>query len=258
MTSNSQQPILIPLPEAAHRWARIFASKQLDVPSGRKVYLNTLSVFIVDDYLQELGISTDLEGSDSWYPGLTTRTDAADLELIDIGKIECRPLFAEDTKLQLPESIPSNVIGYIAIQLNDALDTASLIGYSPILSDINNKSIDLKDLQPIADLPNYLGKIRDGYSILDSETDNPVITELLAEIESSLLSSFVAQCRRIYEDGNITPRGKKLQIQTLLDPSLLAGSQKSKAERETDYNKQEKIRNLAASWLEILDRIWAD
>ena len=262
MTSNPQQPIAIPLPEAAHRWAQIFASKQLDVPSGKQVYFNILSVFAVDDYLQELGISTDLQSSDSWYPGLTTRTDAADLELIDIGKIECRALFGEDTSIQLPESLPSNAIGYIAVRLNDALDTATLVGYSPILSDIEARSIEIQDLQPIADLPNYLGKIRDGYNALDPDTDSPVIIALLAQIESSLLSSaeFVAQCTRIYNNNDLTPRLKKIEIQALLNPSLVAGNQKghSRGQSDSDPTKKDEIRNLAAGWLEILDRIWAE
>jgi hypothetical protein len=260
MTSNPQQPIAIPLPEAAHRWAQIFASKQLDVSSGKQVYFNTLSVFAVDDYLQELGISTDLQGSDSWYPGLTTRPDAADLELIDIGKIECRALFGEDISIQLPESLPNDAIGYIAVRLNDDLNTATLIGYSPILTDIEARSIDIQDLQPIADLPNYLGKIRDGYNALDPDTDSPVIIALLAQIESSSLSAFVAQCKQIYDNSELTPKFKKIEIQALLSPSLVAGNRKScnREQPDSDPNKKDEIRNLAAGWLEILDRIWAE
>ncbi len=260
MTSHPQQPIAIPLPEAAHYWAQIFASKQLDVPSGKQVYFNTLSVFAVDDYLQELGISTDLQGSDSWYPGLTTRPDAADLELIDIGKIECRALFGADTSIQLPESLPSNEIGYIAVRLNDDLNTATLIGYSPILNDIKARSIDIQDLQSIADLPNYLGKIRDGYHALNPDTNSPVIIALLAQIESSSLSAFVAQCKRIYDNSELTPRSKKSEIQALLNPLLVAGNHKghNREQPDSDLSKKAEIRNLAAGWLEILDRIWAD
>jgi Protein of unknown function (DUF1822) len=258
MTSHLQQPIEIPLPEAAHRWAQMFASKQLDVPSGKQVYYNTLSVFAVDEYLQQLGIATDLQGSDSWYPGLTSRPDAADLKLPNIGKIECRPIFAEDVRLQLPESIPSSNIGYIAVQLNDALDTAVLVGYSPILKDDLERSIDFDELKPMADLANYLGKIRDGYSVFDTQADSEIITTLLSQIDTYLLSSFIAKSVSIHENKSISSIGKRIQIQTLLNSTSLAGSQRTTGHHLSDeiVNQENHIRSLSTAWLEILNGVW--
>jgi Protein of unknown function (DUF1822) len=246
----------ITLPPEAHRWAQLFASKQSDVPTGKQVYYNTLSVFAVDDYLHTLGIATNLEDSDSWYPGLTSPPDSAELKLVDLGAIECRPVLATATEVVLP--FPGNEIAYVIVQLSAALDSVTLCGYAQANT---TGTIDLNNLRPIEDLPNYLGKLRDGFDrleIIDLERLDPLMSEFLAEVSAREMLSLLARSLPIYE-SDARERSKKLEFQQLLGSNFATTSVKKSANIEEqqleELQQADKIRDLAAGWLEILNQI---
>jgi Protein of unknown function (DUF1822) len=246
----------ITLPPEAHRWAQLFASKQSDVPTGKQVYYNTLSVFAVDDYLHSLGIATNLEDSDSWYPGLTSPPDSTELKLVGLGAIECRPVLATATEVVLP--FPGDEIAYVIVQLSAALDSVTLCGYAQAHT---TGTIDLTSLRPIEDLTNYLGKLRDGFDRLeniDLEQSNSLMSEFLAEVSDREMLSLLARSLPIYE-SDARERSKKLEIQQLLGSSFATTSVKKspniEAQQLEESQKEDKIRNLAAGWLEILNQI---
>ena len=245
----------ITLPPEAHRWAQLFASKQSDVPTGKQVYYNTLSVFAVDDYLHSLGIATNLEDSNSWYPGLTSPPDSAELKLVGLGAIECRPVLAEATEVVLP--FPGDEIAYVVVRLSAALDTVTFCGYVPANT---TGTIALASLRPIEDLTNYLGKLRDGGDRLEIivEQLDPTMRAFLEELSHRGMLSLLARSLPIYE-SDARERSKKLEIQQLLGSSFATTSVKKSPNIEEqqleELQQADKIRDLAAGWLEILNQI---
>ncbi|NJL67260.1 MAG: DUF1822 family protein, partial [Microcoleus sp. SM1_3_4] len=94
MTNHSTIDESLPLPitQKAIRWARQFASEQCHPHKKEQIYLNTLAVLAVRNYLKILDIETDLSQCDSWNPAIRLFDDVADLYVKGLGKIECRPI----------------------------------------------------------------------------------------------------------------------------------------------------------------------
>jgi hypothetical protein len=127
----AQPSITIPLSQIAHDLATQFAAEQKNPQKGTQVYLNTLAVYAVHTYLKWLQVESDLEQSDSWHPALRSLFNTADLVIPNIGKLECRPILPEATEVLIPAEVSEDRLGYIGVQLNEAIDQAHLIGFIP-------------------------------------------------------------------------------------------------------------------------------
>jgi hypothetical protein len=94
MTDIAEMPqsVLMPITQAAQQIARQFAIEQPTEEKALQVYLNTLAVYAVNNYLRIMDISTDLKGGDSWNPVIRFACDVADLWVTGVGRLECRPL----------------------------------------------------------------------------------------------------------------------------------------------------------------------
>ncbi|MEM7714053.1 MAG: DUF1822 family protein [Cyanobacteria bacterium P01_A01_bin.68] len=140
---NSTQPdyLQIPLGKDAHQKAEEFAAEQDDLDKGKQVYLNTLAVYAVNNYLKWLSIETALHQSDSWNWSTRTFFDIADLMLPNIGRIECRPVLPGEEVVVLPQEVTQERIGYIAVRFNKQLDFVEILGFVPARPIINNSEI---------------------------------------------------------------------------------------------------------------------
>ena len=130
---NSTQPnyLQIPLGKDAHQKAEEFAAEQDSVEKGKQVYLNTLAVYAVNNYLKWLNIETALHQSDSWNWSIRTFFDIADLMLPSIGRIECRPVLPGENAVVLPQEVTQERIGYVAVQFSKQLDFVEILGFVP-------------------------------------------------------------------------------------------------------------------------------
>jgi len=140
---NSTQPdyLQIPLGKDAHQKAEEFAAEQDDIDKGKQVYLNTLAVYAVNNYLKWLSIETALYQSDSWNWSTRTFFDIADLMLPNVGRIECRPVLPGEEVVVLPQEVTQERIGYIAVRFNKQLDFVQILGFVPARPIINNSEI---------------------------------------------------------------------------------------------------------------------
>ena len=140
---NSTQPdyLQIPLGKDAHQKAEEFAVEQDDLDKGKQVYLNTLAVYAVNNYLKWLSIETALHQSDSWNWSTRTFFDIADLMLPNVGRIECRPVLPGEEVVVLPQEVTQERIGYIAVRFNKQLDFVEILGFVPARPIINNSEI---------------------------------------------------------------------------------------------------------------------
>ncbi len=136
----------MPITQQERQLAEQFASQQRHPQRHEQVYLNTLAVLAVRDYLKIIDIETDLTQCDSWNPVMRLFSDAADLYITGLGKIECRPIKSrhqsqdngnQNSSAHLPEVCPVPIeamaerIGYIAVEIDEEQKEARLLGFSP-------------------------------------------------------------------------------------------------------------------------------
>ena len=147
----------LPLGTSAHDRAKDFSLYQVNPKKARQVYLNTLTVWSVQIYLNLLGWKTSLETSESWNPMFQSLMDVADLDIINCGKIECRRIKSSTNLISVPAEVWFGRIGYIAVELSPSLQEAKLLGF---VSQLNEGKIFLSTLQSLEDLPTYLEQQR--------------------------------------------------------------------------------------------------
>lgn len=131
MESTQPNYLQVPLGKDAHKKAEVFAAEQDSVEKGKQVYLNTLAVYAVNNYLKWLNIETALHQSDSWNWSIRTFFDIADLMLPSVGRIECRPVLPGDDAVVLPQEVTQERIGYVAVQFSKQLDSVEILGFVP-------------------------------------------------------------------------------------------------------------------------------
>lgn len=141
MTSTQPNRLRVPLGKFAHQKAEEFAAEQDSVEKGKQVYLNTLAVYAVDNYLKWLNVETALNQSDSWNWNIRTFFDIADLMLPNVGRIECRPVLPDENALVLPQEVTQERIGYVAVRLTKQLDFVEILGFVPARAIIGQPEI---------------------------------------------------------------------------------------------------------------------
>ncbi|NJK50722.1 DUF1822 family protein [Candidatus Gracilibacteria bacterium] len=158
MSANTD-PCIFPVPLAlsAHLQAKKFRSYQSNPHKATQVYLNTLAVYATNYYLQCLGFKTNLEKSDSWNPTLQTLMDVADLEVVDCGKLECRALMTQTNYLWVPAEVWSDRIGCVAVQFDESLRQATLLGFTEKATECK---LEITQLRSLELFPGYLNRLR--------------------------------------------------------------------------------------------------
>jgi len=161
MTSMTELiPLMVPLDAEAHHLAAELAAEQSTPKKGKQVYLNCMAVYAVHRYLQWMEWKTDLHAGDSWSPYLSGLLDATDLVLPGKGRLECRPVLPGETTFTLPMDVAEDLIGYVAVQLEEPLDLVQLLGFFPAVAPDNPlEVIEVADLLPIDALTERLEEL---------------------------------------------------------------------------------------------------
>jgi hypothetical protein len=146
----------VPLSFEAHSLAQECCKQLSDSNKAKQVYLNTLAVYAVNFYLRCLEFGTDAEHSDSRNPIYLRFMNVADLIVKRLGKLECRPVLPETEVCQIPPEVRAGRIGYVAVELNQSLKQATLLGFTPTAV----ATVPLEQLRSLAEFPEYLNRIR--------------------------------------------------------------------------------------------------
>ncbi|WP_159786238.1 DUF1822 family protein [Sodalinema gerasimenkoae] len=148
-------------------------SQYQDKPDkSEQVYRNVLAVLAVYYYCQCMGIETRLESSYVWNPAWQVLANSADLELANLGRVECCPVAANAHSVTIAQEAQSNKIGYIAVTLDEASHEAILLGFCERLRGKGEQF----SLQDWDDLEAFLSKVED--LELQSSPDPPHLTQL--------------------------------------------------------------------------------
>jgi hypothetical protein len=146
----------VPLSSSAHHLAEQFRRQQSNPKKAKQVYLNTLAVSAVNFYLRCMGVETDWEGSQSRNPVMLSILDVADVEIPNLGKLECRPVLPQDKVVHIPSEVWSDRIGYVVVQFDESLRVATLLGFSQTAG---SGELGISQLRSLEDLLEHLRHI---------------------------------------------------------------------------------------------------
>jgi hypothetical protein len=157
MNLDQSSMFIAPLGAPVHRLAQRFYNQHANPHIAKRVYLNTLAVSAVQFYLECMGIESNHETSHSHNAVMQAMLDTADLNLPDLGRLECRPVLAEARAMQIPAEVWSDRIGYVAVQLEPSLKNAKLLGF--ILSP-GDGAISIQKLRSLDQLLEHLRQLK--------------------------------------------------------------------------------------------------
>ena len=109
-SSTENCAISLPITAQIRYIANQFAARQQTKEKAEQILLNTIAVSIVNNYLDMLGIHTDLAHSDSRNPVMQLCVNVADLEIVGIGKLECRPIIGNANSCHVPSQLPNSLV----------------------------------------------------------------------------------------------------------------------------------------------------
>ncbi|MBD2092540.1 DUF1822 family protein [Microcoleus sp. FACHB-1515] len=157
MTNPELEPIAVTIPLTLSAHARATQFRQQHLQKSSQVYLNSLAVSAVEIYLQRLEFDTNFAASASANPLMRALMDVADLAIDHHGVLECRPVLPNARDVLIPAEVWSDRIGFVAVQLDSGLQTATLLGF---VETVTTEKVALSELRSIEFLPSYLNSIR--------------------------------------------------------------------------------------------------
>lgn len=153
--SSRPEPLTftVPLALSAHRQAQQRLRHHPPGPKAQQVYLKSLAIYAVNYYLRCLGWETDCSLGERQDAILSTLMDTADVVVVGCGRLECCPLLPGETALHIPPEDWSERLGFVAVQLDEPLRQATLIGF---LEQVQQTPVPLEQLRSLDDLGDYL------------------------------------------------------------------------------------------------------
>ncbi|MEH2400817.1 DUF1822 family protein [Nostoc sp.] len=149
--------LTLPISQSARITAQQFANQQPNPEKAEQVRLNTLAVWVVNDYLEMMDIPTDLQASDSWNCVMRLCGNIADLEVPSVGRLECRPVQEHQQICSIPPETWEERVGYLVVQFDESLQEARLLGFMPSVA---TETLPLEQLQPLEAFIDHLSQLR--------------------------------------------------------------------------------------------------
>lgn len=234
----------IPISNLARQKAAQMAAICPDTNCQASIEQNLLATIVVHDYLILQGYLPDLAASDCWNPLLGRMGLTADLEVSQIGRLECCAMAPQQTSCKVPEEGQWGRVSYIAVELDQEACWGWLLGFKPANDPINNlEKLERGDLLAIDELGLYLQRLRSLWMILQ-ESSEPWPKELRTEI--------VVLLERIYRTQSSIKRPARAaqEVSQLYDSELLGTSDRelvtSNREKDSSTNRDLKrfLRNV--------------
>lgn len=150
MEKETMDTFAVSLTLEAHERAKDLARQQPTRYKAKQVYLNTLAVYAGRCYLQCCGLETGWEDCDSSNPIRQLLMDVADLEVKNLGgRLEFRPVLPDSEFVHIPSDVWDDRMGYVAVQLDQSLRQATLLGFTKTVS---QEEVPLSELHSLEDL----------------------------------------------------------------------------------------------------------
>ena len=260
MTITDNDTMNIPIPMEAHDYAQKFAAQQPDSEKKTQVYLNTLVVYAVDNFLKMMDIKTDLEASDFWNPAIRFYQNVADLVVVDRGKLECRFVLPEQDKIELPLEVFEDRIGYILVRLDQSLQFGEILGFLP-MDDPEEmpEELEVDELEHIEVLFECLQRLESANSAFSAEVD-PVFSRVKDRLAMDNFTNIIAQLEWIYRTKKSYEwrAATKSLFVTYLDDEKeeLASNLMANVKEDDVQDRDVKLSDLAEDLMNKLVEIW--
>ncbi|MCT7993454.1 DUF1822 family protein [Laspinema olomoucense] len=185
MMTNLTIPMLIA--RTSRRLAKQFALEQPNRQKAEQVYFNTLAICVVKDYLEWMGIATEVSAAESWNAIARLGSNVADLPVTGLGRIECRPMREHEPNCHIPPEVWCDRIGYVVVQIQDSLKEATILGF---INRIDSQQFPLNQLQPIETLLTTLAELRLGVSSNNAIASQSPVVLLSQWLQGSFAESW--------------------------------------------------------------------
>lgn len=149
--------LTLPITQSDRRTAQEFAHHQPTAAKADQIRLNTLAVLVMQNYLQLMEIATNVTAGDSWNAVMRVCLDVADLELPEVGRLECRPILPDRDRCAVPAETWEDRVGYVVVQIDEAAAEAQILGFVPTVTE---EEVLLSELRSPEDLLDHLGELR--------------------------------------------------------------------------------------------------
>ncbi|MBE9215565.1 DUF1822 family protein [Plectonema cf. radiosum LEGE 06105] len=199
MINQIQKPFTstVSLTSKAHQLAEQFCSYHSNLQKSEQVYFNTLAIYAVNHYLQCMGFTTDWKASSSYDIIIQSFLDIADLEVINHGKLECRFVLPDAEFVYIPQEVWTARIGYIVVQLDESLETATLLGFAQRVA---TEKLPLNQLRTLAEFPQYLQQVTPPINL--SEWFEDILQQGWQTLESLLTNESVGDFNLSFKDSS--------------------------------------------------------
>ncbi len=251
----------VPLSFTAHEIADKRKKGISNAENAKKIYLNTLAVYAVNYYLDCMGFETnwsDYELEQFHIPQVIVMREPVpdkvaqefskyflqeftsgkslciDLEVKNVGKIECRPVFPDAEYLEIPTEVRSDRIGYVAVQFSQSLKSATILGFTTQPA----AKVHLSQLQSVDNLLDYLTQKEQSAKVNIRQWLEGLITEGWQTVDEMFNPQEMSL--RFARFFSIT-RGKKFDLGLQLNGTSVALIVKLNSESQEKIQNQEDI-----------------
>ncbi|MGG6262824.1 DUF1822 family protein [Leptolyngbya sp. AN03gr2] len=156
---NSSFRLQIPLTQSNQIIAQQLGQKS-HPGQRRQIIHNILAVYAVHNYLELLGIESSPIDSELFRSTIQSLPNVGDLQVKNLGKLECRGIAASDEKNSKSYDVPpeacTNRIGYIFVTVNESFNQAEIIGFT---KSITENPFPIEKLKPAEELIAQLHKL---------------------------------------------------------------------------------------------------
>lgn len=149
----------VPIGRQAHSYAQKLASSWANF-RYESTYRSRLAVYSFHEYLEMIGIRTNLEQEDHFNPSLERLFDIASVTVSNVGRIECFLVSPDETTIDFSlKLIDDDLIACVAVRLDKDLNWLEILGVFPASSEIINGELEqlpVSALKPPDVLIDYL------------------------------------------------------------------------------------------------------
>ena len=140
--------------------------------------------------------------------------DIADLEVVNHGKLECRVVLPNAEFVHIPQEVWTQRTAYIAIQLDEDLQTATLLGFTPR---VTTENLPLNQLRRLEEFPQYLQQFTPAIDL--NEWFEDILQQGWQTLESLLDTESIGNLNPCFKDNSCLPgeeivkAGKRIEFE---------------------------------------------
>jgi len=224
--------------------AQRFAAEQHLSNRQKQIFLQTLAIYGLHEYLDWGEIEGSLMDSYSWHPQTRVLTAWADLYLPDFGRILCVPNQKEEL-IQLPEILPLHCIGCVLVDVAEDLQKLELQGFIPARSfDLAKNQFRRQKIKAIASLFDELYLLTEERLLVEQEIlhlsaiDDDLEAYFSPLLDSENIIDIIGRLNRLFYEPTTRPENvfmvNQADIMTTTNTSLLVNVAENPESYSTD------------------------